>query len=183
MEPRVVAVSGCLDDVDLVLGSTDIHQQLRDVHQKLCHVDTVTPGLSLFLVGAIARTRCRGLGDVPGILVTSTTTSCSSSVRASQTSSNWEASRSTVSAFAAGQSACRMRGGLARLAGWWRSDVFVPVDTHNLDEELELRGVLLQTSNASVLCGHCRAKALDHHLQVRAVIRESTEQSSESTVR
>ena len=34
-----------------------------------------------------------------------------------------------------------------------------------------------QTSNASILCGYGRAKALDQHLQVRAVIRESVDRN------
>ena len=44
--------------------------------------------------------------------------------------------------------------------------VLVLADTHGLNEELKLCGVFFEPSDAAVLRGHCRAKALDHHLEM-----------------
>ena len=43
--------------------------------------------------------------------------------------------------------------------------VLVLAGAQGLNQELKLRGVLFEPSDAAVLRGHCRAKALDHHLE------------------
>ena len=69
LEPRVVAGSVGLDEVDLVLDRIDVHHQLR-------HVDAVALGLPL-----VAFTS--ELSPIVSASMSSTTSSCGSSVCAS----------------------------------------------------------------------------------------------------